>query len=259
MHFLLPSDPFNKSLADDAYAEEFEAFRAIGRTCSVFSFEDFESGQFKPRPGIPPGEAVVYRGWMLMPDDYSQLHAAVAKQGGALRTSPAAYRRCHYLPEWYPTCQDLTPETVFLQRDSDFAAELAEKHWPAYFVKDFVKSLTTARGSIASSAKEVEEIVALIEQYRGRVEGGVCVRKYEPLIPETEERYFVLNGHAYARQGEAPALVNEVARRVDCPFFSVDVVAAHDNGLRVIELGDGQVSDRKKWPAARFAAMFSEG
>lgn len=79
--------------------------------------------------------------------------------------------------------------------------------------------------------------------------------EFEPLKPETEERYFVLDGRAFGRNGEVPALVHEVARRVPCPFFSVDLVASQTGALRLVELGDGQVSDRKQWPADRFVAM----
>jgi len=79
------------------------------------------------------------------------------------------------------------------------------------------------------------------------VEGGVCIRKFEELLPETEERYFVLQGKAFARCGDVPALVNEIAGRISSPFFSVDTVFAASGELRLIELGDGQVSDRKQW------------
>jgi len=259
MQLLFPSDPFNKSVADEAYVEEFEAARAIGLACSLFSFEDFEAGEFKPRPVLPTDREVLYRGWMLTPEGYSRLHEAVLAKGGALKTNPMQYRRCHYLPEWYSLCEGFTPETVFAPRDADFVAVLAGKEWPAYFVKDYVKSLTTQRGSVAATPQEVGEVVSLIEQYRGMVEGGVCIRRFEHLLPDTEERYFVFNGQAHAREGSAPPLVHELAARIESPFFSVDLVSSESTGLRLIELGDGQVSDRKKWPAERFASMLHGG
>ncbi|WP_427198587.1 ATP-grasp domain-containing protein [Pseudomonas aeruginosa] len=75
---------------------------------------------------------------------------------------------------------------------------------------------------------------------------------------ETEERYFVLHGRAHGRLDTVPTLVEQVAQRIDCPFFSVDVVESASGELRLMELGDGQVSDRKQWPAARFAAMLAQ-
>lgn len=259
MHLLFPSDPFAAASPDEAYEEEYDAMRTHGVQCSLFCFEEFEAGRFKAKPAIPPNAEVVYRGWMMTPDAYVKLSSAVASAGATLRTSPDEYRHCHYLPEWYASCQEFTPETRFFERDSNFAVELADANWPGYFVKDYVKSLTTARGSVAASIHEVGEIVSLIEQYRGQVEGGVCVRRLESLLPETEERYFVIGGHAFARDGVVPQVVRDIATRVTSPFFSVDVVQAEGGDLRLIELGDGQVSDRKKWPAARFAQALNAG
>lgn len=91
-------------------------------------------------------------------------------------TGTAQYRHCHHLPEWYPHCRDLTPATLVLPREADFAAALADTGWTACFVKDYVKSLTTQRGSVARNADEVIEILTLIERYRGALEGGVCLR-----------------------------------------------------------------------------------
>lgn len=54
-----------------------------------------------------------------------------------------------------------------------------------------------------------------------------------------------------------PEIVEQIAGRIDSPFFSVDVVLAIDGTPRLIELGDGQVSDRKKWAADRFVSMFN--
>jgi len=259
MHLLYPSDPFNKTIVDEAYAEEFSAVVASGHTCSLFSFEDFETGEFRARPALPAGVDVVYRGWMMTPEVYVQLVDAVASSGAHLMTNASEYRRCHYLPEWYSLCEAWTPETIVAEKSANFVELLHGKGWPAYFVKDYVKSLTTQRGSVAESPEDIADVVALIEQYRGSVEGGVCIRKFEELLPETEERYFVLQGKAFARCGDVPALVNEIAGRISSPFFSVDTVFAASGELRLIELGDGQVFDRKQWDGERFAEMLSSG
>lgn len=255
MHILFPSDPFDKKIVDESYTVEYEALRTAGFKCLLFSPMDFDQGSFKPWPSLTPGERVLYRGWMLKSEEYKRLHVAISANDGVPLTTPDQYLACHYLPAWYPLFRDYTPETIFTSRDADFASVLAQHVWPAYFVKDYVKSLTTTRGSIASSAHEVEEIVSLIEQFRGEVEGGVCIRKYEELLPETEERYFVLNGKAYGRDGDVPALVHEIARHAVSLFFTVDVAMRADGILRLIELGDGQVSGLKQWSTDIFASM----
>jgi hypothetical protein len=255
---LFPSNPLDPRAVDEFYAEEFQAFRAAGASCVLFSLEDFERGSFRARPAVPAGQQVLYRGWMMTPESYSRLFTAIAATGASARTTPDQYRLCHHLPAWYPLCADVTPETIVLRRDADFEAAVARTDWPGFFVKDYVKSLTTTRGSVAQAASEIAEIVRLIETYRGEIEGGVCVRRLEDLVPDTEERYFVFEGRAHARGGDAPQLVHELARRIESPFFSVDLARAASGDLRLIELGDGQVSDRKKWHVDRFVAVLMD-
>lgn len=254
MHLLYPSEPFDRNRPDEEYAEEFAAAFGAGFRCFLFSLEDFDTGKFTPRPAAQFSGAILYRGWMLTPDRYADLAQAIALSGASPVVSPEQFRHCHYLPEWYAACRDLTPKTIFLSKDDDFVAALSDTGWPAFFVKDFVKSLTTSRGSVAKDAAEVKEVVALIEQYRGQIEGGVCVREWEDLLPDTEERFFVLHGRPMARDGIIPQIVQDIAGRIGSAFFSIDIVLNRDGVPRLIELGDGQVSDRKKWPAQTFIA-----
>ncbi len=256
MRLLYPCDPFNKKDPDETYAEEFLAAQATGMACSLYSAEDFESGDFKPRPLFSTEEEVLYRGWMLNPSGYEQLLEAIECKGARAVTSVAQYRLCLYLPEWYSLCKEFTPETIFVEKGADYVAAVANLRWPAFFVKDYVKSLTTNRGSVANSVGEISEVVSQIEKFRGQVEGGVCIRKYEQLAPDTEERYFVFRGKPYGRSGVVPEIVQAIAPRICSPFFSVDVVLSTDGTARLIELGDGQVSDRKQWSAERFLEIF---
>ncbi|WP_404941121.1 ATP-grasp domain-containing protein [Pseudomonas danubii] len=255
MHLLYPSDPFDPKRPDEHYLDEYEAVLAAGLNASLFSFEDFESGRFKASPALPDDEPVLYRGWMLTPEGYGalleHLHAKDAKEF----TSLAHYRHCHHLPEWYPLLARYTSETRVLAPDTDFIQALADLNWPGYFIKDYVKSLNTGSGSLVDSPADIAPLVERMRQYRGQIEGGICVRRREDYLEDSERRYFVLNGKAHAAQGEVPALVNECAALIDSRFFSVDVVLRADGVLRLVELGDGQVSDRKEWSAQRFAAM----
>jgi hypothetical protein len=259
IHFLFPSDPFNKRVVDPDYADDLNALAMRGFSHSLFSFEDFLEGKFKSSAPIPQDKSVVYRGWMMMPDSYSILNDTLVTSGCHLLTNPAQYRHCHYLPEWYESCREFTPASIFVPRETDFVEAVKDLGWDHYFVKDYVKSLSTSRGSIAESPEQIQEIVLLMEQYRGSVEGGVCIREVEDFLPHTEERYFVYNKIAYGRRGHVPDIVNEIATRVDSPFFSIDVVMNTSNQLRLIELGDGQVSSIKQWDPDTFAHIFSPG
>lgn len=252
IRLVYPSDPLDPKQPDENYAEELSAAKAAGLSCSLFPIEDLERGVFRPVSGLEAGDRVLYRGWMLDPAGYGSLCGAIKRAGAEPVTSLDDYLRCHYLPNWYEDCRDLTPATVFLARSADFVRELAPLVWPRYFVKDYVKSLTTARGSVADTPSQVAEVVDLIEKFRGRIEGGVCVRKFEEFEPDTERRYLIAAGTAFSPDGDIPGIVRELASRIASPFFSADVVKRKDGLLRLVELGDGQVSDRKQWSASRF-------
>ncbi|SCY22814.1 MULTISPECIES: ATP-grasp domain-containing protein [unclassified Pseudomonas] len=257
MHLLYPSDPFDKKRPDEQYAEEYEAVMTAGLRTVLFSFEDFEAGLFKTSAPLTPGKSILYRGWMLTPDAYAALVNQLREKGVTEVTNATQYQHCHHLPQWYPLLAACTSETVVLDSDANFAQALEGLQWPGYFIKDYVKSLNTGGGSLVDSPEDIAPLVEEMRQYRGQIEGGICVRRREEYLEETERRYFVLHGRAYGVTDEIPELVTECARLIDSPFFSVDVVLRSDGVLRVVELGDGQVSDRKEWPAARFAWMLS--
>jgi ATP-grasp domain, R2K clade family 3 len=215
----------------------------------------------KPLRNVPPGSQVVYRGWMLKSEEYAALVRAVEQAGAMVFTSTREYLAAHHLPNWYPLLSDLTPQTRIYPADADLVAELRALRWEAYFLKDFVKSLKTARGSVVKEPEDAPAVVAEMREYRGEIEGGICVRQVEDFLSESEQRYFVLNGLSYAATAGAqiPEIVRRCAERVPSKFFSVDVVQRRDREPRVVEVGDGQVSDLVGWSPAAFAAMWVRG
>ncbi len=116
-----------------------------------------------------------------------------------------------------------------------------------------------AVAQIVREPSEAPAVIAEMREYRGEIEGGICVRRFEAFIPESEQRYFVLRGIAYAAEDGAaiPDVVRQCAERIPSKFFSVDVVKRTDGVLRVVEVGDGQVSDLVGWSPVRFAAMWA--
>ena len=70
-----------------------------------------------------------------------------------------------------------------------------------------MKSLKTSVGSIIAKPEDINVVLAEMQKFRSTIEGGVC------------------------------------ARRINSPFFSVDVADRVDGVPRVVEIGDGQVSD----------------
>lgn len=255
-HFLFPADPSDLTCPDEVFAEQYIAYRDVGFSTSLRSATVFSETMLLRN--IPIASEVVYRGWMLKEKEYQWLSNAIRKCGAKAFTSLSEYLATHHLPNWYPLLSDLTPETRVYTEDADFGRELRALDWDGYFLKDYVKSLKTARGSIVFEPTEVPAVIADMRDYRGEIEGGICVRQIEEFLPDSEIRYFVLNGVGYSPVAGVPIpnIVQECAKRIPSRFFSVDVAQRRDGVLRVIEVGDGQVSDIVGWSPQAFASMW---
>lgn len=255
-HFLFPASPFDPKLADEPFVAQQEALEAAGFNWSVCSDAEFNGAE--PLRGVPVGSTVVYRGWMATPSQYESFTNAVVRFGASPLTSAAAYAACHYLPNWYPLIRELTPDTVILPEDADLDTELRKLGWNAYFIKDYVKSLKTGPGAVARTPLQAKVIVEAMRTYRGEIEGGLCLRRVEAFEEQSETRYFVLRGQAHhPTDGTIPEIVQSCVERISSPFFSVDVARRRDGDLRIIEVGDGQVSDLVGWGPDEFAGLWS--
>ncbi|WP_058910035.1 ATP-grasp domain-containing protein [Entomohabitans teleogrylli] len=60
----------------------------------------------------------------------------------------------------------------------------------------------------------------------------------------------------FSADDHIPDLVYDIARSVKTPFYSIDVAANTAGTLRLIEIGDGQVSDSKEWPVEKLVDAF---
>jgi hypothetical protein len=256
IHFVFPRDSADPVRVDEMFADQWAALLEVGFSASLAS-DDVLAG-VKPLRGVPPNSKVVYRGWMANGKEFAALVSAIDQCDAKAFTSVQEYLATHHLPNWYPLLSDLTPETRVFAADADFVAELRTLDWGAYFLKDYVKSLKTGRGSIVRDPNDAPNVIAEMREYRGEIEGGICVRRVEDFIPDSEQRYFVLNRTVYpAVEGSQIARVaRQCADRVPSKFFSIDVARRRDGVERIVEIGDGQVSDLVGWTASAFAAMW---
>lgn len=258
MIFLFPSDYFNPKAVDEAYLEQATCMQNAGFETAVISLESLYTSSPKISPILSPSSDVVYRGWMLSPSDYELLLSVVKNKGTRAFTSKVEYLATHYLPNWYSQLTDLTPETKFYSVDDDLESELKTLGWERFFIKDYVKSLKISVGSIIDRPSDIRTVVQEMKKFRGTIEGGVCVRRVEDFVAASEKRYFVIHGQPFAASldEEIPGIVYECAERIQSKFFSVDVVERTDGVQRIVEIGDGQVSDLVGWSAERFAELW---
>jgi hypothetical protein len=253
MKLLYPNAMLSPKEADDIFEAEHLAAKEAGVATSLFSLEGLQMG--KRIPAFEDGEAVLYRGWMMPPSDYKSLTEQIVASGGAPVVSPEAYALCHVLPSWYPTLSDLTAETIVFAEGDDVAAELRARGWTGCFLKDYVKSLQGS--SLITDLDLIPEVVSKMKKFRGQIEGGLCARKIEEYDSASEHRHFVYRGVPHSADGQVPSLVQKVATRIKSPFYSVDTIMRRDGILRVVEIGDGQVSDLKEWSPQAFVRLFA--
>jgi len=258
MNFIYPESVLEPRAPDELFRDEAEAMGRSGHKVHLIDTEALASGPARIRPAVAPGERVAYRGWMLTPDEYRALAPSVERDGGVCLTSPDQYLAAHYLPNWYGIVRDYTPETAFFSVDADLVTALAGLGWGRFFIKDFVKSLKTSGGAIIERLADVTSVIAEMEKFRGLIEGGLCVRRVENFVPGSERRYFVLNGTPYAAETDAllPEALLYCVGRIPSPFYSVDIAEREDGVKRIVEIGDGQVSDLVGWTVERFVEMW---
>jgi len=273
-------DPLQPRQPDSAYAEEVIAAETVGLAHGLISYEalvddsDAEAAVRRIPEQSPPVTAI-YRGWMLRPEQYARLYDALAARGVLLISEPAAYRYCHYLPEWYPLFAGETPRSIWLRGGNELTMEEIGRALQPFgtrpiIVKDFVKSRKHEWDSAcyipsAADGEAVERVVRRFIELQGDdLNEGLVFREFvslEPLathaksgMPLAKEwRIFFLDGapiltSEYWEAGDygnsAPTLARyvELARRVRSRFFTMDIARQIDGAWTVIELGDGQVA-----------------
>ena len=258
MHILYPKSPLRTKQPDEQFEAEVDAVRSVGFKVSLFSLEDFQAGTFRASPALATDTEILYRGWMLSASEYEAFASALSREGARPAIDLNSYLSSHYLPGWYGSLADLTPETRVYPPDCDLDEELRALGWSEFFIKDYVKSLKTSVGSRITKPEQVGAVVADMQRFRGVIEGGFCIRRVESFLPDTERRYFVLDGVPHAHAGEAPHIVHECAKRLQNRFYSVDIVQRADGQFRIVEVGDGQVSDLVGWTPERFATVLAK-
>ncbi|WP_214405601.1 ATP-grasp domain-containing protein [Pseudonocardia lacus] len=281
MIVLFPSDGLRPRRPDEHFAAEAAAARDLGLTVALVDHDALAAGGRAERAvaRVRDEGTAVYRGWMLDGERYAEMAAALAGRGVRLRTDPAAYRAAHELPGWYDALAAVTPESVWTDGTDRAAFETArlalapgpavlrdhtksmKHHWAeAMFVPDLTDA--DAAWAVATRFRELRE------EYGGGVRGGFVLRRFERFASAEARTWWVdgrcalVGPHPDAPHGEpwpGPDLA-EVAPLVaglGLPFVTVDVVRHADGRWRVVELGDGQVSDRPAAldPAALVSAL----
>jgi hypothetical protein len=280
MRFIFCADPLSPTNPDATYAAEAAAVAQAEVAYDLINFEQLVH-EHNPLAAIrrvkaaDRPELAIYRGWMLRPEQYTQLYAALQTQGLSLINSPAAYRHCHHLPESYPIIQAATPKTVWMPYAENVTIDRVMALLSPFgdrpvILKDYVKSRKhewheACYIPMASDQSAVERVVNRFVELQGNeLNEGLVFREYltfQPIgthakssMPLTMEfRCFVLDGSvlttsAYWDEGAYPAitppaqLFAPMLAQVQSRFFSMDLAQQTNGTWMIVELGDAQVT-----------------
>ncbi|MFY1832056.1 ATP-grasp domain-containing protein [Myxococcus fulvus] len=255
----------------DTFDVEAEAAEALGFDTYQVDLAALLNGNAEQALEAVPRRGslrLLYRGWMLTEEEYGALDEALSERGHQLTTTPTQYAAALYLPHWYPRLARYTARSIWTE------GTVAHEAWseavrvlgpPPWLLKDHVKSAkerweeacyVPAGATLEDFARTCEN---LVEERGERFERGLVVRKYLPLKvygrtptgpAHLEFRLFFGHGRLLAAEPqhefdvEVPdfSSFEPLGRRIDSPFFSLDVAMLQDGGWAVVEVNDGGVS-----------------
>ncbi|GAB7051901.1 ATP-grasp domain-containing protein [Catenuloplanes indicus] len=263
MILIVPSDPMRPRRPDEHFAAEAAAAREAGAEVAVVDHDALAAGADADRAvaRVSAGPDVVYRGWMLPAGGYATMADALARRGATLRTGAADYRRAHELPGWYDALRPVTPESVWTHGDGRAAFDQARElltDGPA-MLRDYTKSVKHHWHEAAyvpelADADAAWRVASRLRELRGEdFTGGFVLRRFEPLTaPEVRTWWIAGEARLTGPHPDTPGdtgtpdltAVAPLVARLGLPFVTVDLARREDGVWRVVELGDGQVSDR---------------
>lgn len=263
MLLLVPADPLDPRRPDEHFAPDASAARSSGAAVAIVDDDLLRQGDPDGAvKRVPHGSGEgVFRGWMLRSREYANLAAALRTHGVELRTSPEMYARAHELPGWYAHFEELTATSAWLTTvgTDGLADALGQLPSGAAVIKDYVKSEKHywSEAAFVPDVEDVEGATAVASRFielRGAdIVGGVVVRAFERYCgPEIRTwwiggRHVLSTPHPDTPDAAVPDVdtthVESAVAALDCRFITVDLALREDGAWRVIEVGDGQVSD----------------
>ncbi|WP_245546138.1 ATP-grasp domain-containing protein [Nocardia higoensis] len=182
-----------------------------------------------------------------------------------LRTGAEQYRRAHELPGWYSGLSEITPRSAWTTGDdrAAFDGALRELGSGPAVLRDYTKSMKHYWHEAAfipdvDDAERAWRVASRFLELRGDdLTGGFVVRRFEQFV-SAEVRTWWVDGvcrlvgphpdspEDMPRAGFAPKEFERNIAGLALPFVTADFVLRADGSWRLVELGDGQVSDRPR-------------
>ena len=263
--FLFPADVFERRAVEEEFRWQSEQ---LPDDAQIFLLQDTDDPEnpwkIIKQDRFNDETELVMRGWMLSPAKYAALESYASSVGCSLTTSASAYESAHYLPGWYQLFAEFTPASLWLhpEQENTMKQMVDSLNENAYIVKDYVKSRkhewNTAcfAPSKARLMPVIKEFIRLQEEDGNGVEGGIVVREFENFDKDLgEARVWWVNSSPVLttphpdNPEKMPVITAEFldalsasVKALGNPFITTDIAVRLDGSLRVVEVGDGQVS-----------------
>ena len=253
--FVLPSEPFNIKKCDEAFLDLFNEFKERDIKVYLVDIENLDS--LKIFPSQIEDNNLIYKGWMLNSEQYELLFKATKKN---LIVKPQNYLNSHHSVYWYDNVKEFHAQS-FYTTENNAKEDYKKLNLEKAFIKDYVKSLKTGKGSIVDSVEDIDRAIKEMKQYKGYIEGGIVFNEVLDLNMKTEIRTFVLNGKLYSNnelRKDQEEFLHKIVNLHHEYFYSIDIAEDKNGKLYLIEIGDGQVSDLVGWDLHNFVNIFNE-
>lgn len=258
---LYPCDFFDVRKVDADYEYEYrEAVRFPEFEVIFYQYDGFVAGdKLKLYPGVSEEGLCLYRGWMLLPEDYRRLFGELAEVGLTLMNTVEEYVNCHEFPNVYPYIKNYTPGMKAYEGVGPVPWGEVKETFQRFMLKDYVKSVKGSDFPLyfdaSYSEESLEEYRVRFIELRGKLfDRGIVIKEYVDLKSRggitNEYRVFYLKGRVLTVSPNSEQLVVSSAPRelieglpaLPSNFYTVDFAELEDGSWIVIETGDGQVS-----------------
>lgn len=267
MILLVPADPLRQRRVDEHFAAEAAAARAAGVEVALVDHDALTrpDGVEQATSRVPATGEALYRGWMLRSEQYAAFEHALRQRGITLRTGHAQYRQAHELPGWYATLAAVTPLSVWTHGHDQaaFGRACGELGIGPAVLRDYAKSMKhywheAAFIPDAADAASSWAVACRFRELRDEdMVGGFVLRRFERFVSAEVRTWWVegtcrLIGAHPDTPDDLPdtevdlTAVAPLVASLRLPFVTVDLALRDDGVWRVVEMGDGQVSDRPR-------------
>jgi hypothetical protein len=264
---LFPGDYFSLNNPNDNFTAELDAVVACDNLDPLlFNYDEYIDGSplRLSKPASECAELLIYRGWMMKPEQYERFYNDLVNLGFDPLTEPSSYERMHCFPNAAEYYEGQTPAyKVYPAVNGRVEIDVGEVNakFDRFMIKDYVKSVKgTAFPAIVKTPVTQEELDGLIGEFiklRGELfTGGIVLKEYVDLkrygktTNEWREFRFLngirlslaRNSNQTASCPKPPDDYLQTRNIPPGPFYTVDYAELEDGSWTIVEAGDGGVS-----------------